>query len=85
MLHTDDLIRDTEKNIAKGYSDDFTDLFKYAFEKGKAEAIEEILDKIDEGVCHNCEHRDVDCIDNCNANNWEYEAFKKWLKEQKNG
>lgn len=83
MLHTDDLIRDTENNIAKGYSDDFTDLYKHAYEKGKKEAIEEILDKIDEGVCHDCEHNCVDCIDNCNANNWEYEAFKKWLKEQK--
>ena len=52
------------------------------YEKGKAEAIEEILDKIDEGVCNDCEHNCVDCIDNCNVNNWEYKAFQKWLKEQ---
>lgn len=45
--------------------------------------IEEILEKIEEGVCHECEHSDIDCFKNCSANNWEYEALKKWLKEQK--
>ena len=42
MLHTDDLIRDTEKNIAKGYSEDFTDLFMYAYEKGITNTLENL-------------------------------------------
>ena len=50
----------------------------------RAEAIDEIYNKIDEGVCDICEHKDfeADCFKTCN---FEVENAKKWLlglKEQ---
>lgn len=54
--------------------------------KVRAEVIEEVYDRIDEGVCLMCEHRheDYKCINDCNKNGWERETIMKWLKEQKN-
>lgn len=54
-------------------------------EQIRAEVIEEIYNKIDEGVCDICEHKDFenDCFRMCN---YEVENAKKWLlqlKEQK--
>jgi len=51
-----------------------------AFKSG----IESVLDKIDEGVCFECENQSEDCHKFCASNKWELEALVKWLKEQKN-
>lgn len=50
----------------------------------RAEVIDKIYNKIDEGVCDICEHKDFesDCFKTCN---FEVENAKKWilsLKEQ---
>ena len=50
----------------------------------RAKVIEELYNKIDEGVCDICEHKDFesDCFKTCN---FEVENAKKWLlglKEQ---
>ena len=44
----------------------------------RAEVIEELYNKIDEGVCDICEHKDFesDCFKTCN---FEVENAKKWL------
>ena len=52
--------------------------------KIKAEVIDELYNKIDEGVCDICEHKDFecDCFKTCK---FEVENAKKWLlslKEQ---
>lgn len=51
----------------------------------RAEVIDKIYNKIDEGVCDICDHKDfeADCFKTCN---FEVENAKKWLlglKEQK--
>jgi len=52
--------------------------------KVRARAFEEVYNRIDEGVCYLCEHRDMDnlCYKKCNEEDWEKETIMKWLKEQ---
>lgn len=48
----------------------------------RAEVIDELYNKIDEGVCDICEHKDFesDCFKTCN---FEVENAKKWLLKLK--
>lgn len=56
----------------------------------RAKVIEEILNKIDEGVCELCEHASEDhtcykwCKNNDDKADYERDTFVEWLKEQKN-
>ena len=54
------------------------------YQQGRADIIDELYNKIDEGVCDICEHKDFesDCFKTCK---FEVENAKKWLlslKEQ---
>lgn len=55
----------------------------------RANIIEEVLDRLDEGVCEFCEHATDNhtCYKFCKNNednaDYEKEAFIKWLKDQK--
>ena len=55
------------------------------YQQSRADIIDELYNKIDEGVCDICEHKDFesDCFKTCK---FEVENAKKWLlslKEQK--
>ena len=48
------------------------------YQQGRADIIDELYNKIDEGVCDICEHKDFesDCFKTCK---FEVENAKKWL------
>ena len=89
-----DLTEIQEKAYQQGRADQLEETKSHKWEQmlidlgkreGRAEAIEEIYNKIDEGVCDICEHKDFDdkCYLNCRH---EVENAKSWLlalKEQK--
>ena len=75
-------------NECKNYTQSeyrFQELKEEYARKIRAEVIDELYNKIDEGVCDICEHKDFesDCFKTCN---FEVENAKKWLlglKEKK--
>lgn len=57
--------------------------YDLGYKQGKVDAFEDVLDRLDEGVCEYCEHGSEKCFKICAKNGYEMEALKIWLKEQK--
>ena len=66
-----------EYNICQVTRDCMEMLFDL-YQQCRADIIDELYNKIDEGVCDICEHKDFknDCFKTCN---FEVENAKKWL------
>ena len=72
-----------EYNVSK-ITKECLEMLLNLYQQGRADIIDELYNKIDEGVCDICEHKDFesDCFKTCN---FEVENAKKWLlslKEQ---
>jgi len=63
--------------------DDSICLKRRAFLLGKAEAFEEVYNRIDEGVCEMCEHDSPTCHEKCWCENWNLETLFKWLDKKR--
>lgn len=46
----------------------------------RKEAFVEIYNKIEEGMCHECEHKEERCFKKCGDEGWEKETILKWLE-----
>ena len=88
MTYTE-FIKEIENNIAKANCNklnigEYEEKQKQIYKQIRADIIDELYNKIDEGVCDICEHKDFesDCFKTCK---FEVENAKKWLlslKEQ---
>ena len=87
-LETYDNLKQYVGNNKDNFTDDLLNMgYTKGHKQGRADIIDELYNKIDEGVCDICEHKDFesDCFKTCN---FELENAKKWLlslKEQKCG
>ena len=54
--------------------------YKEGYEQGTADAFKEMLGKIDEGFCWDCEHWYEGCTHDCASGEYEKDELIKWLK-----